>query len=171
MNKLNILSYPDKFLSQPTQPLDNIDGKVQEMIDKMALTMYEAPGIGLAAIQVGWDKSLLIYDIAPRDEGRSLQVLINPQIVTEEGEILSENEGCLSVPDFRADVKRAANITVTGHDREGNPIRMDAEGLLAIVLQHEIDHLNGTLFIEHISALKRQMYARKIQKKIRNTSS
>ena len=167
MSKLDILTYPDNFLSQPTQPLENIDGKVQQMIDDMAATMYEAPGIGLAAIQVGWDKSLLIYDIAPRDENRSLQVLINPQIVTKEGEILSENEGCLSVPDFRADVKRAANITVKGHDRDGNPIRMDAEGLLAIVLQHEIDHLEGTLFIEHISSLKRQMYKRRIKKQLK----
>ena len=168
MSKLDIITYPDKFLSKQTQPLDNIDGKVQQMIDDMAATMYEAPGIGLAAIQVGWDKSLLIYDIAPRDENRSLQVLINPQIVTKEGEILSENEGCLSVPDFRADVKRAANITVEGHDRDGNPIRMDAEGLLAIVLQHEIDHLRGTLFIEHISSLKRQMYKRRIKKQLKN---
>jgi len=167
MSKLDILTYPDNFLSKPTQPLDNIDGKVQQMIDDMAATMYEAPGIGLAAIQVGWDKSLLIYDIAPRDENRSLQVLINPQIVTKEGEILSENEGCLSVPDFRADVKRAAKITVEGHDRDGNPIRMDAEGLLAIVLQHEIDHLEGTLFIEHISSLKRQMYKRRIKKQLK----
>jgi len=155
MSSLDILTYPDKFLNEPTKPLENIDGQVQQMIDKMADTMYEAPGIGLAAIQVGWDKSLLIYDIAPRDEDRSLQVLINPKVVTKEGEILSENEGCLSVPDFRADVKRAANVTVEANDREGNPIRMDAEGLLAIVLQHEIDHLEGTLFLEHISSLKR----------------
>ncbi len=169
MSKLDILSYPDKFLSKPTKPLENIDGKVQQMIDDMAGTMYEAPGIGLAAIQVGWDKSLLVYDIAPRDEKRELHVLINPRIVTKEGELLSENEGCLSVPDFRADVKRAANITVEGHDREGNPIRMDAEGLLAIVLQHEIDHLNGTLFIEHISSLKRQMYKRRIKKQMKKT--
>lgn len=168
MPKLNILTYPDNFLIEPTKPLENIDGKVQQMIGDMAGTMYEAPGIGLAAIQVGWDKSLLIYDIAPRDEKRDLQVLINPRIITKEGELLSENEGCLSVPDFRADVKRAANITVEGHDREGKPIRMDAEGLLAIVLQHEIDHLSGTLFIEHISSLKRQMYKRRIKKQMKN---
>jgi len=167
MSKLDILTYPDKFLNEPTKPLDDIDGQVQQMIDSMADTMYEAPGIGLASIQVGWDKSLLIYDIAPRDENRSLQVLINPKIVTKEGEILSENEGCLSVPDFRSDVKRAANITVEAHDREGNPIRMDAEGLLAIVLQHEIDHLEGTLFLEHISSLKRQMYKRRIKKQLK----
>ena len=167
MSKLNILRYPAKFLSQPTQPLDNIDGKVQEMIDKMALTMYDAPGIGLAAIQIGWDKSLLIYDVSPRDESRSLHVLINPKIISREGEIVSENEGCLSVPDFRADVKRAAFVTVEGHDRDGNPLKIDAEGILAIVLQHEIDHLNGTLFIEHISSLKRQMYKRRIKKQLR----
>jgi peptide deformylase len=167
MSKLDILTYPDKFLSKPTKPLENIDGEVQQMIDDMAATMYGAPGIGLAAIQVGWDKSLLIYDIAPRDEKRDLHVLINPQIVTTEGEIVSENEGCLSVPDFRADVTRAANITVEGHDREGKPIRLDAEGMLAIVLQHEIDHLNGTLFLERISSLKRQMYQRRVKKKLK----
>ena len=167
MGKLNILTYPDNFLSQPTQPLDNIDGKVQEMIDKMALTMYDAPGVGLAAIQVGWDKSLLVFDVSPKDESRSLNVLINPKIITREGEILSENEGCLSVPDFIADVKRAASITVEGHDRDGKPLKIDAEGILAIVLQHEIDHLNGTLFIEHISSLKRQMYKRRIKKQLR----
>ena len=167
MSKLEILTYPNKFLGEPTKPLENIDGKVQETIDQMAATMYDAPGIGLAAIQVGWDKSLLIYDIAPRDEKRSLHVLINPKIVTQEGEMLSENEGCLSVPDFRADVKRAANRTVEGFDREGKPVRMDADGLLAIVLQHEIDHLNGTLFIEHISALKRQMYQRRVKKQMK----
>jgi len=167
MSKLDILTYPDKTLSQPTTPLDNIDGKVQEMIDGMADAMYEAPGVGLAAIQVGWDKSVLIYDIAPRDESRELQVLVNPKIITQEGQILSENEGCLSVPDFRADVKRSEFVTVEGHDREGNPIRLDAEGILAIVLQHEIDHLNGTLFIERISSLKRQMYKRRVKKQLK----
>jgi peptide deformylase len=110
MDTLDILTYPDKTLSQVTTPLDNIDGKVQEMIDGMANTMYDAPGIGLAAIQVGWDKSVLIYDISPRDESRELHVLINPKIVNLEGEVISENEGCLSVPDFRADVKRSERM-------------------------------------------------------------
>jgi peptide deformylase len=167
MNKLDILTYPDKTLSRPTSPLDNIDGKVQEMIDDMATTMYAAPGVGLAAIQVGWDKSVLLYDVSPREESRVLHVLVNPKIITQEGEIISEDEGCLSVPDFRADVKRSEFVTVEGHDREGRPIRLDAEGILAIVLQHEIDHLNGTLFIERISSLKRQMYKRRIKKKLK----
>ena len=167
MSKLEILTYPNKFLLNPTRPLENIDGKVQEMIDDMAATMYDAPGIGLAAIQVGWDKSLLVYDIAPRDESRQLNVLVNPKIIASEGEIFSEDEGCLSVPDFRADVKRASRILVEGVDREGSPLRIEAEGLLAVVLQHEIDHLNGTLFIEHISALKREMYKRRVRKQLR----
>jgi peptide deformylase len=167
MNKLDILTFPDKTLSRQTSPLDNIDGKVQEMIDGMSNTMYDAPGVGLAAIQVGWEKSVLIYDISPREESRELNVLVNPKIVTREGQIISENEGCLSVPDFRADVKRSEFVTVEGHDREGNPLRLDAEGLLAIVLQHEIDHLNGTLFIEHISSLKRQMYKRRVKKQLK----
>ena len=168
MPNLEILTYPNNFLLNPTTPLENIDGKVQEMIDNMATTMYNAPGIGLAAIQVGWDKSLLVYDISPRDDSRQLNVLVNPRIIANEDEILSEDEGCLSVPDFRSDVKRASRILVEGVDREGNPLRIEAEGLLAIVLQHEIDHLNGTLFIEHVSALKREMYKRRVKKQLRN---
>ena len=167
MSKLEILTYPNKILLHPTKPLENIDGLVQEMISNMATTMYAAPGVGLAAIQVGWDKSLLIYDIAPRDENRDLKVIVNPKIIESEGEIISEDEGCLSVPDFRADVKRASLILVEGVDREGSPLRIEAEGLLAIVLQHEIDHLNGTLFIDHVSALKREMYKRRVKKKLR----
>ena len=168
MSKLKILTYPDNLLRRPTHSLENIDGDVQKMIDQMAATMYEAPGVGLAAIQVGWDKSVLIYDISPSEQGRSLQVLINPRIVDQQGEILSENEGCLSVPEFRADVKRFASIIVEGVNREGNPVRLEAEGTLAIVLQHEIDHLNGKLFIDHISALKRQLYTRRMKKKLRS---
>jgi peptide deformylase len=164
---LDIVTYPDKFLKNPTQAVDNIDGKLQGLIDDMGSTMYQAPGIGLAAIQVGIDKSLLVYDIAPKEEGRRLNVLINPKIIAREGEVLSEDEGCLSVPDLRADVKRAARILVEAVDRDGNPQRIEADGMLAIVLQHEIDHLNGTLIVDHISALKRQMYTRRILKKIK----
>jgi peptide deformylase len=168
MTTLKILTYPDQKLRQPTSELENIDGDVQQMIDQMSSTMYAAPGVGLAAIQVGWDKSVLIYDIADSDQERSLQVLINPRIVDQEGEILSENEGCLSVPEFRADVKRYSSILVEGVDREGRPVELEAEGMLAIVLQHEIDHLKGKLFIDHVSALKRQMYTRRMKKKLRS---
>jgi peptide deformylase len=167
MSKLSILTYPDTFLLKPTEPLDNIDGRVQQMIDSMAETMYAAPGIGLAAIQVGWDRSVLIYDIAPRDERRELHVLINPRVVEAAGEIISENEGCLSVPDYRADVKRAERILVDGVDREGRPVRLEADGMHAIVLQHEIDHLTGKLFIDRISSLKRELYKRRVRKALR----
>ena len=170
MKLLDIVTYPDKFLKNSAQPVENIDGRLQDVIDDMGHTMYQAPGVGLAAIQVGIDKSLLVYDIAPKEEGRRLNVLINPRIVSQEGEVLSEDEGCLSVPDFRANVKRAARILVEAVDRDGRPLRMEAEGMLAIVLQHEIDHLNGILFIDHISALKRQMYQRRVAKKIKQES-
>ena len=168
MKILKILTYPDLKLRQPTKELDNIDGNVQKKIDEMASTMYDAPGVGLAAIQVGWDKSVLIYDIAPHDQEPSLQVLINPRIADKEGEILSENEGCLSVPEFRADVKRYASVLVEGLDREGRTVQIEAEGMLAIVLQHEIDHLEGKLFIDHVSALKRDLYTRRLKKKMRS---
>jgi peptide deformylase len=161
---LDIVTHPDKFLRNKALPVDQIDGQLQTIINDMALTMYHAPGVGLAAIQVGLDKSLLVYDIAPAQEGRQLNVLINPTILSKEGEIVSEDEGCLSVPDFRANVKRASRILVDAVDRDGNPLRIEAEGQLAIVLQHEIDHLNGTLFIDHISPLKRQLYNRRIKK-------
>jgi peptide deformylase len=167
VDRLEILTYPDTFLIKQTKPVEQVDGQLQKIIDTMASTMYQAPGIGLAAIQVGIDQSLMIYDIQPPDGNRALHVLINPSIVAMEGEILSENEGCLSVPDFRADVKRSALVLVEGYDRDGNPIKVEAEGLLAIVLQHEIDHLNGTLFIDRISSLKRELYKRRVKKKFK----
>ena len=111
---------------------------------------------------------MLLYDIAPRDEDRELHVLINPKIVESDGTTVSEEEGCLSVPDFRADVNRAARIHVKGYNQDENPLDIDIDGFLAIVLQHEIDHLKGTLFIEHISSLKRQMYKRRIKKQLKD---
>ena len=168
MEPLNILTYPDKFLSEPTKPVKNIDEEIQNLINNMASIMYQAPGIGLAAIQVGINKSLLVYDISPRDGERSLQVLINPRIVESEGTTISEDEGCLSVPDFRANVKRSASVLVEGVDRKEKPLRIEAEGLLAVVLQHEIDHLNGILFIDRISSLKREIYKRRVKKSLKN---
>ena len=167
METLKILTYPDKFLSEPTKPVENIDEKIQNLIKDMASIMYQAPGIGLAAIQVGINKSLLIYDVLPKDEKRSLQVLINPRIIESEGTTISEDEGCLSVPDFRANVKRAASVLVEAFDNKEKPLRIEAEGLLAVVLQHEIDHLNGILFIDRISSLKRGMYKRNVKKNLK----
>ena len=171
MSLLKIVTYPDVFLKQPTKAVENIDGTLQDLIKNMSETMYHAPGVGLAAIQVGVDKSMLIYDVAPKDEERQLTVLINPKIISAEGDIISEDEGCLSVPDFRANIKRSERILVEAIDQHGNPLRFEADGYLAIVLQHEIDHLNGTLFIDRVSSLKRQMYNRRIQKQLRNQSA
>jgi peptide deformylase len=164
---LDIVQYPDDFLSKPTIPVENIDGKLQQFIDDMAETMYTANGIGLAAIQVGNSKSFIVYDIQRQEGGRDLQVLVNPRIIEAEGQIVSENEGCLSVPDYRSDVKRAERVFVEGYDREGNPKRIEAEGLLSILLQHEIDHLEGRLFIDRISLLKRELFKKRIQKKLK----
>jgi peptide deformylase len=168
MEPLKILTYPDEFLSEPTKPVENIDEEIQNLIKDMASIMYQAPGIGLAAIQVGINKSFLIYDVSPRDEKRSLQVLINPRILESEGTTISEDEGCLSVPDFRSNVKRAASVLVEGFDNKEKPLRIEAEGLLAVVLQHEIDHLNGILFIDRISSLKREIYKRRVKKNLKN---
>ena len=167
MTKLEILTYPNKFLQQPTQPVENIDEDIQKLVADMVETMYEAPGVGLAAIQVGSDKQVLVYDEKPTESDRGYGVIINPKIVETEGQIISENEGCLSVPDFRSDVKRAARIVVEGVDRDGKSLRFEADGFLAIVLQHEVDHLNGTLFIDRISALKRELYKRRMKKMMR----
>ena len=165
MTILDILTFPDKFLKQPAKPVENIDGKIQELIDNMAATMFHAPGVGLASVQVGSDVSLIVFDENPgEEESHGFKVLINPKIIEKKGFFLSENEGCLSVPDFRCDVNRFAAVCVEGLDREGKPVKVERDDFLAIVLQHEIDHLNGVLFIDYASTLKRQMYKRKVLK-------
>lgn len=168
---LDILTYPDEFLRQTAKPVENINGETQHLIDDMAETMYHAPGVGLAALQVGIDRSIIVYDISTKEEAPDLQVLINPRIIQMEGSTISKDEGCLSVPDYKSDVKRAACVLVEGVDRDGNPLRIDAEDFLAIVLQHEIDHLTGVLFIDHISSLKRQMYKRRVMKQLKQSET
>jgi peptide deformylase len=170
MAVLEVLTYPDKFLKTKAKPFEEIDETIRKLVVDMADTMYEAPGVGLAATQVGSDKSLILYDPEPDKEKRAYNVLINPVITSMSGEQLSENEGCLSVPDFRADVKRAATVVVEGIDLEGNPIHIETEGILSIILQHEIDHLNGILFIDRISSLKRQMYKKRVKKQLKKTA-
>lgn len=164
---LEILTFPNPLLRKKAQPVDNVDGEVHDIIEDMVETMYDAPGTGLAAIQVGIDRSIIIYDIAPRDETPSLQVLINPMVTNSVGEMISENEGCLSIPEYRADVKRAAEVRVEALNREGNPVTIEGDAFHSIVLQHEIDHLNGILFIDHLSPLKREIYRRRIKKQQR----
>ncbi len=168
---LDILTYPDEFLRRTAKPVEEIDEEVNKIIENMADTMYQAPGVGLAAIQAGIDKSIIIFDPEADAEKRNYQVLINPRIVSSEGGTISENEGCLSVPDLRSDVRRAEKVVVEGLDRNGSPVRMDADGLLSVILQHEIDHLNGTLFIDRISALKREMYKKKRKKALKRSGA
>lgn len=165
---MEIVTYPDKFLSQPTDPVKNIDPSIMMLIEQMADIMYRAPGVGLAANQVGINKSIVIFDETPTDGKRDFNVIINPKIIKREGEQLSELEGCLSVPDFRSNVKRNAFVSVEALDQAGNPVKIDAEDMLAIILQHEIDHLNGILFIDRISTLKREIYKRRMKKMLRH---
>jgi peptide deformylase len=162
---LHVCTYPEEILRQPAEPITEIDEEVFKLVDHMTETMYSAPGIGLAATQVGVAKQVLVADIAPRRPESELIVLINPQIVAAEGEVIFE-EGCLSVPDYQAEVKRHEKITVRGLNLKGEEVEIEAEGLLAVVLQHEIDHLNGVLFIDRLSKLKRDLYKRKVRKKL-----
>ncbi|MFW6081820.1 MAG: peptide deformylase [Desulfosalsimonas sp.] len=167
MSILEILTYPDPLLKQPAKPVENIDSDLQKVIDDMAETMYQAPGVGLAATQAGIDSCVIVFDPEGDSETRDFSVLINPKIIEAEGKTVSENEGCLSVPDFRCDVQRFERIVVEGIDRHGKSRKFEATGLLSVILQHEIDHLNGILFIDRISALKRQIYKRKRQKELK----
>jgi peptide deformylase len=166
MAVLSICKVPEAVLRQEAQEVTEINGETQRLIDDMIETMYAAPGIGLAANQVGELQRLIVFDVAQK-EGKPHQphIVLNPCIVAREGEITHE-EGCLSVPDFAAEVRRHAQILVKGLDREGRPIEITGEGLLAVVLQHEIDHLNGVLFIDHISRLKRGLYLRRLKKQV-----
>jgi len=161
-----IYKFPEPVLRERAEPVENIDDELQRLIDDMGETMYSAPGIGLAANQVGEPIRLLVYDLNARDKGRNLCVLMNPEIVAAEGEIVYD-EACLSVVDFSAEVKRHAKVQVRGFDRHGKPVNIEAEGLMAICLQHEIDHLDGKLFIDHISSLKRALYKRRLQKMLK----
>lgn len=165
MALLDIVEYPDPFLKTVAKPVENIDEELKTLVSDMAETMYAAPGVGLAAIQVGVDKALVVIDVSdPESAEKDLKVLINPKITRMDGEILSEGEGCLSFPDFRADVPRAQKVTVEYTDLDGNHIVAEAEDFLAIVFQHEIDHLLGKTFFELASPLKRNMYKKKLQK-------
>ena len=164
MSDMKIYTYPDAVLKTTAEPIRDIDEDLQKIIDQMIETMYLAPGIGLAANQVGLLKRVLVFDGSPREEEPDPHVLINPEIVVSEGSI-KWNEACLSVPDYTADVIRKSRVQVKGLDRHGNPLGLEAEDLLAVCLQHEIDHLDGLLFIDRISSLKRALYKKKRKKK------
>jgi peptide deformylase len=160
---LEIKKYPEKVLKQKALPVTCFDQALQELIANMLETMYAAPGVGLAAPQVGEPKRLAVIDISSREEKVPLLVIINPVIVHSEGEIEFE-EGCLSLPEYTALVKRAEQVVVKALDREGKAIEIEASDLLAIALQHEIDHLDGLLLIDRISAIKREFFKKRYKK-------
>ncbi len=165
MSILEIVTYPADILRDGAKPVEQIDERLQQLIDAMAETMYANAGVGLAAVQVGSDQQVIIYDISEEREKRCYKALINPRIIASEDEFLSEREGCLSVPELRVDIKRSFCVGVDAMDRDGNPVRIDAEDLEAVVLQHEIDHLNGVLILDKASRLKRQLYKKKCAKR------
>ncbi len=169
MALLPIIETPDPILRQISTPVEEVTDELRKLIDDMFQTMYAAPGIGLAAIQVGVPKRLLVIDLQePEEEGgepvRDPLVFINPEIVEASDTLQVYSEGCLSVPDMYAEVERPDRIRARWLDRDGKPHEEEIDGLLAVCLQHEMDHLEGILFIDHLSRLKREMILRKIAK-------
>ncbi len=166
-----ILHYPDKRLRNPGLPVSDFGPELQVLIDDMAETMYAAPGVGLAAPQIGVSKRLFIVDVATgEDEPSDLRVFVNPEFVAKEGKV-SWEEGCLSFPGVHEDVKRAERVTVRALDRHGEPFELEADGLLAIAVQHEYDHLEGKLMIDHLSVLKRRLVHRAMSKRAASSAA
>jgi peptide deformylase len=163
MALMRILHYPEPLLKQVSQPVSVFDEALRKLAADMADTMYAAPGVGLAAPQVGVLQRLMVIDCAPKDAAPQLISAVNPQIIAREGEIFEE-EGCLSVPAYYARVPRSAHLQVRYQDLQGQTVDMVAEGLLAIAFQHEIDHLDGILFIDHLSPLKKGIFRKKYQR-------
>lgn len=164
MALLNILEYPDPRLKRIASPVTEFTPTLKKLVEDMAETMYTAPGIGLAATQVDVHRQIVVIDVSA--DKSDLRVFINPQIVAASGEITSE-EGCLSVPEYYDKVKRAANITVTAQDASGKAFTFEASDMLAVCIQHEMDHLQGKLFVEHLSSLKQMRVRTKMIKRHR----
>ncbi len=158
-----ILHYPESLLRQVSQPVAAIDDEIRELARDLAETMYAAPGVGLAAPQVGVLKRVIVLDCAPSGEEPQLVAAVNPELVAQEGEI-NDEEGCLSVPGYYAKVVRSPKVRVRYLDLDGNPVELETEGLLAVAFQHEIDHLNGVLFVDHLSSLKKGLFKKKYKK-------
>jgi peptide deformylase len=167
MARLPILEYPDPRLRIRAEPVTKVDDEIRQLVADMFETMYAAPGIGLAATQVNVHKRIIVLDVAA--EGRQPLCLINPQIVATEGKTNAE-EGCLSVPEFYDYVDRAAKITVRALDPTGAEFELEAEGLLAVCIQHEMDHLDGKLFVDYLSELKRERLKKKATKKLKRAA-
>ena len=166
---LEVLHFPDPHLREVAEPVskDEVTDELRQLAADMAETMYDEPGIGLAATQVGVAKRLIVMDVDWSEEDRNPRVLLNPKIVETEGRVISEQEGCLSVPDYKADVERHQRVQVRARTLEWEEVEFEATGLEAFCFQHEIDHLDGTLFIDRISRLKRDLYVRRRKKQLR----
>ena len=164
MSLRTILTFPDPILRQKAKEISIFDDSLQSLVSTMLDTMYDAPGVGLAAPQIGESVQLIVVDVSKEDdEEKESMVMINPTITEKEGKQVDE-EGCLSVLDLTASVKRSKKVTVCYHDITGEKQELTTEDRFAVVLQHEIDHLNGILFIDHLSTLKRSLYKKKIKK-------
>ena len=159
-----LIILPDPVLRLVSKPVERVDAPLLKLADDMLATMYDAPGIGLAAIQIGEPVRMLVIDLAKEDETPAPHVFINPEILRSADTRSVYEEGCLSIPDYYAEVERPATVRVKYLDRDGKLQETEAEGLMATCLQHEIDHLNGVLFIDHISKLKRDMVVKKFKK-------
>jgi peptide deformylase len=164
MAVLPIRVFPDSVLRERAKPVEKVTPELQRLIDDMAETMYDAPGVGLAANQVGVLQRVFVIDVANEDEPSDLCVFINPEIVHKEGEIVWK-EGCLSFPGVTESVERAESVRVKALDRDGNPFEMEAEGLMAVAIQHENEHLDGELMIDHLGPVRRRLVQRKLSKK------
>lgn len=164
MTKLAIITLPDPLLRKVSAPVERVDDEVRRLADDMLETMYAAPGIGLAAIQVGIPRRLLVIDDAGEDETPRPLCMINPQILSRGSELKLYEEGCLSIPDVRIEIERPSSLEVKYLDRDGNQQNLKADGLLATAIQHEIDHLDGRLIIDFLSKLKRDMVVRRFRK-------
>lgn len=164
MTKLKIISAPDPFLRIISKPVEKVDESLQKLMNDMVETMYGAFGVGLAAVQVGVAKRVIVMDLALEDEPKDPQFFINPEITWTSDEMGVYEEGCLSVPEQYADVERPAKCKFKYLDYDGKAHEVEANGMLATCIQHEMDHLNGILFIDHISALKRRMILKKLTK-------
>ncbi len=182
MAKLDIITLPDRILRQKSAPVESVDDEVRAFMDSMLETMYEAPGIGLAAIQVGQPRRIITIDCAGREDEDAEEdaeeevepnplFFVNPEILWVSAERAAHEEGCLSIPEYFAEVERPASVRIAYLDRDGKPSEMEAGGVLAVCIQHEIDHLDGTLFIDHLSRLKRDMVVKKFTKQARQAGS
>lgn len=171
MAKLPIVTLPDPILRKLSAPVERVDDELRQLMDDMLETMYAAPGVGLAAVQVGVPRRLVVIDVADDDEQPAPLCLVNPQIVSLGPEMRTHEEGCLSIPDVRVEIERPSTVTVRYLDREGQETELEADGLLATAIQHELNHLDGKLIIDFLSSLKRDMVVRKFKKQARTTAA